>query len=132
MRIDVQGDRWVGVSQLRLNVLDVLALLDEHTGIGVPEVMEPDTLDLRFFESRVEMPTEHIGMTYWPPNIVWEYKVKLRFGAVPMPLLEVRQGGRANVDGAPGACRFGPIPRSLVESPLNSDLAIEPINIGPF
>ena len=40
MRIDVEGERNIRVSQKLLNVFDVYALLQQEGGAGVPEIVK--------------------------------------------------------------------------------------------
>jgi len=87
--IDVHGDLNAAMPELVLDVLRVLALVDEEACISMSEVMEPDLGKFRSSERGEEPPLEHIRAMLRVSGHTWEHQVKGGRRARELPLLQL-------------------------------------------
>ena len=75
MRVDLQGDRRVGVAELARHEQDVMPLRDEDAGEGMAQHVEADALEAGFAAGELEPAVCHVALVGAGPDLRGEHDV---------------------------------------------------------
>ena len=74
------------MAHLGLDIFDILSLVDEQAGIGMPKVVKPDPGQTRRLQSRQEVPLNHVAVVYRFLRLIRENQITFVLGAGKLPL----------------------------------------------